>query len=255
MTACSERLLALQAFADGELDALAVIELEAHLRACPACREELERIEAIRRKLRAGDLRPAAPAALRERVDELLAPATSPARAGNRARGLAWSALGGGAIGAIAASLALLLALPQLAEPGLPGELVASHIRSLQAAHLVDVATSDRHVVKPWFEGRIDFSPPVPDLARQGFPLVGGRLDVIDGESVAAIVYKRSLHRINLFVRPAPALSSPFATSMRHDSYSLARWRAGGLEFWAVSDIDAADLAAFRRAYTAAAKD
>ncbi len=255
MTACSEQLLVLQAFADGELDAMASIALEAHLRACPACAAELERIDVVRAALRDPDVRPVAPAALRNRINAMMtpkAPAGAPA-IGSIARTPArfsWAAFsGGGMAGALFAAFALFLAVPQLATPGLPEELVANHVRSLQAAHLVDVATSNRHVVKPWFNGRVDFAPAVPDLSAQGFPLVGGRLDMIDGRTVAAIVYKRSLHSINLFVRPAATFSSPIATSVRQGSYSLARWKSGGLEYWAVSDIDPSDLSAFRTAY------
>jgi anti-sigma factor RsiW len=125
----------------------------------------------------------------------------------------------------------------------------AGHLRALAAPQPFDVASSDRHVVKPWFNGRIDFAPPVVELAPQGFPLVGGRLDYLDGRPVAALVYRRRLHSINLFVRPAPALASPVAATTRRDGYSLVRWVAGGLEYWAVSDVDTGDLQAFRTAF------
>jgi anti-sigma factor RsiW len=254
MMSCPERGPALHAYADGELDALGTAALEAHLRDCAGCRAELDDIEAVRTALRAPEARVRAPEALRMRIEALadVRPAAPPQR---------WnwpSFAGGGAIGALAASIALMLALPQLASPTLtgqltdelPGELVASHVRSLQASHLVDIPTSDRHVVKPWFNGRIDFAPPVPELAPQGFPLVGGRLDVIGGRTVAAIVYKRRLHTINLFVRPAGGSSSQ--TALTRDSYSLVHWTANGLDFWAVSDVGAADLGEFEKSFRAA---
>jgi len=252
MTACPDRKLALHAMVDGELDTLASVALETHLRNCAGCRTALARLEAIRADFAESDLHYRAPQSLHDAVAAML-PAARPAANSMRARRSApgrlgpW--LGGGAIGALAASIALLLALPQLTEAGLPDELVAAHVRSLQVAHLVDVQTSDRHVVKPWFNGRIDFSPPVVELAPEGFPLVGGRLDYIGGRDVAAIVYRRRLHHINLFVRPAPTGVSPLSATMRHDSYSIVRWTTGGLEYWAVSDIDEGDLDQFRDAF------
>lgn len=243
-TACPDRELALHAMIDGELDSLASVALETHLRGCAGCQAALGRLEATRGLFaEAADLRHRAPAALREAVSALI-PAEIAAAAPARRGALPW--LGGGAIGALATSIALLIAVPQLNSGGLQDELVAAHIRSLQAAHLTDIQTSDRHVVKPWFNGRIDFSPPVVELAPQGFPLVGGRLDYIGGRDVATIIYRRRLHSINLFVRPAPALASTTSTTTRHESYSMVRWVSGGLEYWAVSDIDPAELADFR---------
>jgi anti-sigma factor RsiW len=244
MTACSEREMALHALVDGELDALDAVALEAHLRGCAGCRDELQRIEHVREALADPALRPAAPAGLKARIVAQTASRPTPRPAAR------WTAFGGGSLtGALAASLLLMLAVPRIAEPGIADEIIGGQIRSLQASHLVDVVTSNRHVVKPWFNGRIDFSPPVADLAPQGFPLVGGRLDVVGGRTVAVLVYGRRLHRINLFVRPAPALASPFASEMRRASYSLVRWRAGGLEYWAVSDIEPAELQQFRRTF------
>ena len=249
MTACPDREMALHAMVDGELDSMASVALETHLRSCPGCRAALDRLEATRALLADHDLRYLAPPGLHDKIAAILPDErAAPARVQSRtAAPAAW--LGGGVIGALAASIALFLALPQLSEGGLEDELVAAQVRSLQAAHLTDIPTSDRHVVKPWFNGRIDFSPPVVELAPQGFPLVGGRLDYIGGRDVAAIVYRRRLHTINLFVRPAPSLASPVSATVRHQSYNLVRWVSGGLEFWAVSDVDAADLALFRDAF------
>jgi anti-sigma factor RsiW len=154
----------------------------------------------------------------------------------------------------IAASLALVLSMPQLTTTSMQDQLVASHVRSLLAEHLVDVVTSNRHVVKPWFNGKIDFAPPVVDLVDKGFPLAGGRLDYIDGRVVPAIVYYRRLHSINLFVRPASALSLPIGITTRHEGYSLVRWTQGGLEFWAVSDIDPDELQQFHQLFASRTK-
>jgi anti-sigma factor RsiW len=138
-----------------------------------------------------------------------------------------------------------------LAESGVERQLVASHVRSLLANHLTDVATSNQHVVKPWFNGKVDIAPPVPELAEQGFPLVGGRLDYIEGHVAPAIVYRRRLHTVNLFVWPAEKGRLSPDRSVRRDGYSLVEWSEGGLRFAAVSDIDLADLKAFRQAYEA----
>lgn len=257
-TVCPDKQLELQAFVDGELDAIGSAAFEAHVRTCAACDEELALVLAVRATLQDQTLKAEAPVALRTRIEALVPRERGTAGPAGPAapRRFSWGSFAaGGGMGALAAGLALFLALPQLSSPELADELVASHVRSLQAAHLVDVATSNRHVVKPWFNGKVDFAPPVPDLARQGFPLVGGRLDVIGGQSVAALVYRRNLHSINLFVRPAPRLSLQSERTLRRDSYSLAHWVSNGLDYWAVSDVDPADLSVFARTFRSAASN
>jgi anti-sigma factor RsiW len=251
MTECADRALALHALVDGELDALAAVELEEHLRTCASCRSELDTLERLRSILREPELRPSAPPHLRERITAALPQQSSAARSPVGS----WPTWSGGALaGALAASLLLLLVVPRVGEPGLTDQLVDSHIRSLQSAHLIDVATSDRHVVKPWFNGRIDYAPQVVDLKEQGFPLVGGRLDVIDRQTVSVLVYRRRLHSINLFIRPRPAIASPLSQRTQQDGYNLVRWTSNGLEFWAVSDLGTAELDQFRQAFMAAAR-
>jgi anti-sigma factor RsiW len=148
-------------------------------------------------------------------------------------------------LAALAASL-LLVFSPMQTRTSLQEEVIAGHVRSLLVDHLTDVATSDQHTVKPWFNGKIDFSPPVVDLAPQGFPLVGGRVDYLDGRVVAALVYKRHGHLINVFVWPAPAAASRISS---RDGYNIENWSKDGLTFWAVSDTAADDLVRLREAF------
>lgn len=251
MTACPDRELLLHAWLDGELDAANSLALEQHLDACPGCRARVETLQTLRERLAAAELRQPAPAALRRRIEAALDAEARPGRRGGPWRAGAWRAGVWAAGGAIAAGL---LAAPLLlAPPALELALVDDHVRSLQPGHLIDVATSDRHVVRPWFNGRADFAPPVPELADRGFPLVGGRLDYAAGRTVAAVVYRRRAHVINLFVLPAAGRgwASPLARLKAPAGYCVEHWQAGGLDFWAISDVEGAELAQFRQAFQA----
>jgi len=241
MPACADQELLLGGLVDGELDAAHTAMVEAHVARCDGCREELDRLEAVRRLLSADGVRHAAPEAWRARIAGL--PELAP-RAANENRIPRW--IGPGLAGAVAASLAFVTFLPT-ANPSLVEEqLVSSHVRSLQPGHLTDVQTTNQHIVKPWFNGRIDFAPPVPELADVGFPLAGGRLDSINGKTVAAIVYHRRLHTVNLFVwRDDGALQKATV----EDGFAINEWSSGGLRFAAVSDLGPAELALFRREF------
>jgi anti-sigma factor RsiW len=154
-------------------------------------------------------------------------------------------------LAALAASLFLVM-MPISDRTSITDDVLAGHVRSLLVDHLTDVATSDQHTVKPWFNGKIDFAPPVVDLARDGFPLQGGRVDYIGGRVVAALVYKRQSHIINVFVWPAASgeTTTTLRTSASRDGYNMTNWSAGGLTFWAVSDVNADDLTRFREAFS-----
>jgi anti-sigma factor RsiW len=162
-------------------------------------------------------------------------------------RRVAWGWFASGAAFACAATLAVSLSLFQL-DPrggGVEQELVSAHVRSLMANHLTDVASSDQHTVKPWFNGKLDVAPPVVDLSAEGYPLVGGRLDYVERRPVVALVYRHNQHPINLFVWPMVAGGAPEV--LTRQGYNLVRWSQGGLTFWAVSDLNTGDLSEFQR--------
>lgn len=248
MSACDHDPLMVQALVDGELDAVHAAEIEARISACADCAGVHAQLLVLRDALGAEGVRATAPEGLRRRLAASLAAAAAPPPAtlqprARRARPWAW--MGAGAGLAFAAGLgAVIVAGAYQQDQALTRDLVASQIRSLQASHLVDVETSDHHVVKPWFNGRLDFSPPVIDLKDQGFPLVGGRLDDVGGREVAAVVYRRGRHMINLFVWPDQGAAGLEAVRSEN-GYGVRRWRAGGMSFAAVSDVNPADLALF----------
>ncbi|HTD54064.1 MAG TPA: anti-sigma factor, partial [Silvibacterium sp.] len=124
-------------------------------------------------------------------------------------------------------------------------EVISNHVRSLLATHLLDVPSTDQHTVKPWFAGKLKFSPPVQDFAENGFRLIGGRLDFIDGREVAAVVYQRNKHVINLFIWPSESNRSTAAQTFAKDGYNVVHWTRGGFQFWLVSDVNAQDLRDF----------
>jgi len=243
MPACADQNLLLGALVDGELDAANTALIEAHVTRCDSCREELERLQAVRKLMATDGVRHNAPDSLHRRIAGL--PELSPSRAPTH-RLPYW--LVPGVAGALAASLAMITLIPPQAQSVIDQQLISSHVRSLQPGHLTDVQTTNQHIVKPWFNGKIDFAPPVPELANQGFPLIGGRLDSIDGKTVAAIVYKRRLHTVNLFVWPN---ASEAERSSVEDGFVLTEWSDGGLRFAAVSDIPAEELRQFERIFRA----
>ena len=241
MPACPDQELLLGGLVDGELDAANTALVEAHVARCDGCREELERLQAVRTMLGTDGVRYSAPQSVRERIAAL--PELSP-KAANDNRLLGW--LGPGVVGALAASLAFLALVPPSSQSVVDQELVSDHVRSLQPGHLTDVQTTDQHIVKPWFNGKIDFSPPVPELADVGFPLAGGRLDSVNGKTVAAIVYHRRLHTVNLFVWPAKDSAE---RSFVKDGFAVREWSRNGLRFAAVSDIPPPELQQFHKLF------
>jgi anti-sigma factor RsiW len=256
MSPCPDKTILLQGLIDSELDAVNTAACEAHLKTCTSCHAEYLRMLALREAVGAPSVTHRAPERLRANVEAMLAEAESAnlsAARPTRPRMSAWNL--GGAGGLVAAGFGILMVLPQIADNGLERQLVASHVRSLLANHLTDVATADQHVVRPWFNGKVDVAPPVPQLADQGFPLVGGRLDYIDGRVAPAIVYRRRLHTVNLFAWPADERLFNGAKTVRRDGYTVEEWTAGGLRYAAVSDVDPGDLKLFKAAFEAHSPD
>ena len=249
---CSETRRLIDASIDGELDLTTQLALDAHLAGCDACRAADSRCRVLVHRVRAGAEIFAAPDALRRRLLATL-PAAEPVPVVPSWRGR-WAWLTGGlslASAALAVGLTLLVVLPNREDGPVP-DLLAAHVRSLMADHLTDVASSDRHTVKPWFNGRIDVSPPVPDLVEHGFPLVGGRLDYVAERPVAALVYRRDRHVINLFVRADPAAGAAAPSLVERHGYNLLRWSQPGLVVWAVSDLNRGELESFARLWSSA---
>jgi anti-sigma factor RsiW len=246
---CDEAEILVHALIDGELDAGHAREVETHIATCPRCTAELAAVSEMHKAIASADLRYRAPPALRRRIEASLPQARAPSR---RAvlRGFAM----GSAVSAIAATGLVAIVLRSDDEARITSEIVSAHLRSLQAGHLTDVVSTDQHTVKPWFNGRLDVAPPVIDLTALGFTLIGGRLDYIDARPVGAIVYRRRLHVINLFVAQTASTETRAARTETFQGFNVRSWSEGGLHYWAVSDIAADELAEFSDKFQAAMK-
>jgi anti-sigma factor RsiW len=253
---CSQTQNLIHAFIDRELDLVRHLEIEHHLQDCPACAQAHEALQTLRSGLIADALYYSAPAGLRDRVRSTprrARPTVSPLR---RAVSGRWIRLAGATAAFILLGWALgqFVRLPAASLEGplpatdgrLAQEVVASHVRSLMATHLLDVPSEDRHVVKPWFIGKVDVAPDVrDDLAVKGFTLIGGRLDYFDSRSVAAIVYRKDKHVINLFLSRTEADSAETLQSGKLHGYEFRHWTRSGLSYWVVSDLNAMDVNEF----------
>jgi mycothiol system anti-sigma-R factor len=248
---CRTASALIDAYLDGELDRAEARALEAHLDACPACAAALAESDALRRALRDPALRQAAPQELRERVQATLTQsATSDRTASYRPRSIrpAWWQLAAACVVAFAAGASLHVLDRNTTVAGnatqLSRDLFASHWRALAAASPFDVASSDRHTVKPWFAGRVAQSPLVRDFADQGFALAGGRIDYVGDERVAVLVYRHGRHWIDVFVLPA-ADAGALGTIAQRQGYTLETITLGGQPAAIVTDMDAQELANF----------
>jgi anti-sigma factor RsiW len=255
---CSNDSRFLQAYLDGELDLVRSLETEEHLKTCPDCSQQLWSQQTLRKAFRSSNLYERAPDGLAARIrasisqegarETAAAPQPTPIAISKSKRPV-WNWL------AVAAAIILVTLFTWRIIPKLTDrlgssdlvaqELVAGHIRSLQPGHLFDVQSTDQHTVKPWFNGKLDFSPPVRDLADDGFPLIGGRLDYIDHRAVAALVYQRRQHLINVFIWPADEQPGNSLYSGSRQGYNMILWERGGMYMCAVSDINIGELQQF----------
>jgi anti-sigma factor RsiW len=247
---CDDARLLIHGHLDGELDLVRDLEVERHIDECPRCTREYAALRAMRSRLKEEGFRFAAPPELKEKIRRAL-PAPQPGRANAfPARRGPWvtRAVRFAVPMAIGAMLALVI-MPRGFGPNanqrVAGEVVASHVRSLMAGHLMDVVSTDQHTVKPWFNGKLDFSPPVTDFAKDGFPLVGGRLDYIEGRPVSALVYQHGKHVINVFMWPTAGDETSAERIETEHGYHVEQLVVAGMNCWVVSDLNPQELDKF----------
>jgi anti-sigma factor RsiW len=242
---CGDTRELIHGYVDGEVDLAKSLEIEAHLKSCHDCSQTYQGIRDLRSALSRGALRFEPPNNLETRLRSALRQESKP---DTNSWFLRWRWVMAGA-SLVAAAIVIWTIAAILARPSagdlLAQEIVASHVRSLMADHLTDVPSSDQHTVKPWFDGKLDFSPPVKDLSPQGFVLTGGRLDYIGNRPVAALVYQRRQHLINLFVWPSTEAPATSEKASVRQGYNLIRWSNAGMAYWVVSDLNLAELQQF----------
>jgi len=242
---CSHAQSLLDIYLDQELDPVRNLEIEEHLHGCAACAQDYGDRQMIRQSLKTESLYFKAPPELEKRIQRSLRQAAK-AEAPTGWFSGSWFKM---AAPLALAALVVLMIVPYFAGPSsdelLTQEVVASHIRSLMPNHLADVPSTDEHTVKPWFNGKLDFSPPVADPANEGFPLIGGRLDYLNNRPVAALIYRHDKHIINVFVWPASDGRQLAQTTKSQQGYNVIRWTGSGMNFWVVSDLVGSQLAKF----------
>jgi len=269
---CDEAIKPMDGYLDGDVDPITSQTIEQHLRECPKCDQAFATHRSLIGAI--GNATPyyKAPSGLRERIQSSLRKEIAKQSNGSgsipvdprpliaKEQPTSQSILFGTSWSWLALAAAILLAaiigwnvLPRLQRSGadefLATQLIASHVRSLMANHLTDVASSDQHTVKPWLDTKLDFAPAVVDLSGEGFPLVGGRLCYLDNRPVAALVYQRRKHFINLFVWPAEVNASSATKAMSRQGYQLLHWVDSDFNYWAVSDVNESDLQAFKQGF------
>ena len=243
----------IESYLDDELDPGVRVEIQDHLTSCSSCSQTHERLRELQKDVRAQAPYYDSPASLERRIHNALAQASKRESPIRNATGPSptWRWIAVAASVLLAVSLALNLRLFRSTHDDrdiMAQNLVSSHVRSLIGTHLLDVPSSDQHSVKPWFNGKLDFAPDVKDLAGQGFPLVGGRIDYMADQPVAALIYKRRQHVINLFVWPSRS-SVNNAEELSRNGYNLIHWDKAGMNYWAVSDLSLSELLQFRTLY------
>jgi mycothiol system anti-sigma-R factor len=267
---CEEAIELMDGYLDGELDPMTSRKIEQHLRDCRKCNQAYEAHTALADAISRGAPYYKASAELRQRVQSSLRDAVGVSVSHGAARenhalltaprterrlvlpkiSWNWLALAAAIIlAAIIASSFLPRLRPPTSDQLLATQLIASHVRSLMANHITDVASSDQHTVKPWLDTKLDFAPPVVDLSSEGFPLIGGRLDYLDNRPVAALVYGRRKHFINLFVWPAASDDAKAPITITHQGYQLLHWADSDFNYWAVSDVNVNDIQLFKQQF------
>jgi len=241
---CRETRDLLPAHADRELGLRDAAEIDRHLQSCAACQAELARQNTLRAVVKKHATRFEAPPHLESRIQAALTPESMPAPKVKWTWRWNWLNMGAAfaSVFAVVWSIGLYLAVPSV-EDQLADQVISSHVRSLMVDHIADVASSDQHTVKPWFNGKLDFSPTVTDFTAQGFPLIGGRLDYLNSRTVAAVVYRHRQHLINEYVWPASAGAKDSAVqTLTRNGFNVARWTKNGMVYWVISDLNSHDL-------------
>jgi len=245
---CDQARLLLHPYLDDQLDVVQSLRVVEHLGECPACEESRARIQELSQRVGKTDLRYYAPASLSQRIRTALAEVDTPSRPerprSRRGLLLALATAAAVALAAVGFLVGRSGWLGTANDERLAGDVTEAHVRSLLANHLVDVASTDQHTVKPWFVGKLDFAPPVVDMSDQGFTLAGGRLDVLDLHPVAALIYGRRKHTINVFVWPATTADRQVSETVRR-GYNVLHWTAAGRTCWIISDLNAEELREF----------
>lgn len=245
---CDEAEILLQALIDGELDAGHARDVENHVGDCPHCAALLRDYRAMSKAIAESGASYKAPLELRLRIEAAL---PQPRRVQSRRAVLSGFAMGS-AVSALAATGLVAIVLRHDDVERIQSEVVSAHLRSLQAGHLTDVISTDQHTVKPWFNGKLDVSPPVIDLTAEGFTLIGGRLDYVDARAIGAVVYRRRQHVINLFVSQTASTERRPAKFETLQGFNIRRWSDRGLNYWAVSDLARDELADFGEKFESA---
>jgi anti-sigma factor RsiW len=255
---CKEALTFVDSYVDHELDLVRQLEVEQHLKECASCSRAYAERRSLQAAIKSAPLYYEAPTGLEQDVRRALRRAagvtsrtdsTAPSKVFFPRLGWNWSGWLAGAMSAAAFAVVLVGVGPRLLRPSLDDQLsqevTSSHVRSLLTNHLIDVVSTNQHVVKPWFNGRLDFSPSVRDFSDHGFPLAGGRLDYLAGRTVAVLVYHRAAHPINVFIWPSQPGEELKEKMLNRQGYHLIRWSHGGMTYWVVSDVNEMELKDF----------
>jgi anti-sigma factor RsiW len=238
---CKETKNLLNAYVDGELDSAGSLAVESHMQSCASCLTDVEKLHALASAIENGSLRFKAPPGLKRNVQAAIR-AAHPATKNSLFQ---WRRA------SVAASAVLIIVLTwagaarwmkSSGETQLVDDIVSSHVRSMMANHITDVSSSDSHTVKPWFGGKLDYSPPAKDLTEQGFRLIGGRLDYLDNRPVVALIYQRSQHVINLFVWPSNRSAFREPQQLARQGYNLIHWTRSGMTYWLISELNLTEL-------------